>query len=174
VYAVSKLAGMAFAEAYQRFFGLRMTALRYFCVYGPRQDYRRTIPPVMSAFILKFLKNEQPVIYGSGEKKRDFIFVDDVNDFHVRCIFDERTDGGTYNLGSGTNYSVNDIYREIADLLNSSIEPIHMPDQPGEALDTLADISAAAALGWNPSVDLRVGLRHSIDYIRRNVSTIVI
>jgi len=169
VYAVSKLAGMAFAEAYQRFFGLRMTALRYFCVYGPRQDYRRTIPPVMSAFILKLLKGEQPVIYGSGEKRRDFIFVDDVNDFHVRCIFDDRTDGGTYNLGSGTNHSVNDIYREIADLLHSPVAPIHKPDQPGEALHTLADISAARALGWEPSVDLRAGLQRSIDYIRRTV-----
>ncbi|MGC8484340.1 MAG: NAD-dependent epimerase/dehydratase family protein [Candidatus Baltobacteraceae bacterium] len=169
MYAVSKLAGMAFAEAYRRFFGLRMTALRYFCVYGPRQDYRRSIPPVMSAFILKLLRGEQPTIYGTGEKRRDFIFVDDVNDFHLRCISDDRTDGGTYNLGSGTNNSVNEIYRAVAELLESPIEPIHRPDQPGEALNTLADISAASALGWKPSVNLREGLRRSIDYIQREV-----
>ena len=70
-YAVSKLAGMAFADAYRRFFGLRTTALRYFGVYGPRQDYRRTTPPVMSAFIIKLLRGERPVIYGTGEKRRD-------------------------------------------------------------------------------------------------------
>jgi nucleoside-diphosphate-sugar epimerase len=65
-YAVSKLAGMVFADAYRRWSAMRITALRYFCVYGPRQDYRRTIHPVMSAFIIKLLKGERPVIYGSG------------------------------------------------------------------------------------------------------------
>jgi nucleoside-diphosphate-sugar epimerase len=165
-YAVSKLAGMAFADAYRRFFGLRTTALRYFGVYGPRQDYRRTIPPVMSAFILKLLRGERPVIYGSGEKRRDFIYVDDVNDFHLRCIDDERTEGEVYNLGSGVNYSVREIYAEIASLLGSTIEPEHRPDLPGEAQANLADITAARALGWEPKVDLREGLRRSIDYIR--------
>ncbi|HLX25346.1 MAG TPA: NAD-dependent epimerase/dehydratase family protein, partial [Candidatus Cybelea sp.] len=76
-YAASKHGSMAFAEAYRRFFGMRMTALRYFCVYGPRQDYRRTIPPVMSAFAIKLLRGERPVIYGTGEKRRDFVYVDD-------------------------------------------------------------------------------------------------
>ena len=74
-YAASKMATKFFAEAYARWYGLKWTALRYFCVYGPRQDYRRTIPPVFSAFIIKLLKNEQPVIYGSGKKRRDFIHV---------------------------------------------------------------------------------------------------
>jgi nucleoside-diphosphate-sugar epimerase len=170
-YAVSKLAGMEFAQAYRRFFGLRTTALRYFGVYGPRQDYRRTIPPVMSAFILKLLRDERPVIYGSGEKRRDFIYVDDVNDFHLRCIDDERTDDGVYNLGTGVNYSVREIYAEIAALLGSKIEPEHRPDLPGEAQANLADIAAACALGWEPRVDLREGLRRSIDYIRRNVAS---
>lgn len=169
MYAISKLAGMAFAEAYQRFFGMRTTALRYFCVYGPRQDYRRTIPPVMSAFILKLLRGEQPVIYGSGEKKRDFIFVDDVNDFHMQCISDERTDGGTYNLGSGINYSVLDIYEAISSLIGSNEAAIFLPDLPGEALQTLADNRAAKSLGWQPRVPLIEGLQRSIDYIKKNV-----
>ena len=93
-YAISKLASMYFAQAYERFYGtdhsslvtdhsFYFTALRYFCVYGPVQDYRRTIPPVMSAFIIKLLKGERPTIYGTGEKRRDFIYVDDVNDFHL-------------------------------------------------------------------------------------------
>ena len=169
VYAVSKLAGMTFAGVYQRFFGLRMTALRYFCVYGPRQDYRRSVPPVMSAFILSLSQGNQPIIYGSGEKRRDFIYVDDVNDFHLRCITDDRTDGRTYNLGSGINFSVNEIFREVAGLLGSSVVPTYLPDQPGEALHTLADISAARSLGWAPKVDLRDGLCRSIAYIQREV-----
>ena len=166
-YAVSKLAGMAFADAYRRFYGLRTTALRYFGVYGPRQDYRRTIPPVMSAFIIKFLRGERPVIYGTGEKRRDFIYVDDVNDFHLRCIDDERTEGEVYNLGTGVNYSVREIYDEIATQLGTSIQPEFRPDLPGEAQANLADISAARALGWEPRIDLHEGLARSIEYIER-------
>ncbi len=168
-YAVSKFAGMVFADAYRRFYGLRTTALRYFGVYGPRQDYRRTIPPVMSAFIITLLRGERPVIYGTGEKRRDFIYVDDVNDFHLRCIDDERTEGEVYNLGTGVNYSVREIYDEIATQLGTSIEPEFRPDLPGEAQENLADISAARSLGWEPRIDLHEGLARSIEYIERNV-----
>lgn len=168
-YAVSKLAGMAFADAYRRWSGLRMTALRYFCVYGPRQDYRRTIPPIMSAFIIKLLKGERPVIYGNGSKRRDFIYVDDVNDFHLLCASDPGTDGGTYNLGSGVNYSVRDIFEAIAALLGTKVEPEYLNDLPGEAEETLADITAARILGWEPKVDLVAGLQRSVAYIREHV-----
>jgi UDP-glucose 4-epimerase len=166
-YAVSKLASIAFAEAYRRFCGLRMTALRYFCVYGPRQDYRRTIPPVMSAFILKLLGGERPVIYGTGEKRRDFIHVDDVNDFHLLCITDPRTDGRVFNLGSGVSHSVNDIYDRVSAILGVNLPPIYKPDLPGEAQETLADIAAATALGWRPKVSLDQGLRSFVEYYQR-------
>jgi len=168
-YAVSKQAAGAFADAFARFAGLQLTALRYFGVYGPRQDYRRTIPPVMSAFILALLQGQQPVIYGSGEKKRDFIYVDDVNDFHMRCLSDARTVGETYNLGFGTPYSVNEIYARIAVQLDSDTRPRYLPDLAGEAQTTHADISKARSLGWQPHVDLDEGLRRSISYIKEKV-----
>jgi nucleoside-diphosphate-sugar epimerase len=169
MYAVSKLAASAFAEAYERFHGLQMTALRYFCVYGPRQDYRRSIPPVMSAFIIRLLQGGRPIIYGSGEKRRDFVYVDDVNDFHVQCLVDPRTHGGTFNLGSGTDHSVLDILAEIQSLLGTSVKPVHEPDLPGEALRTCGDMSRARRLGWEPRVSLREGLARSIAYIREHV-----
>ena len=165
-YAISKFSSMYFAEGYARFFNLKTTALRYFCVYGPRQDYRRTIPPVFSAFIIKLLKGEQPIIYGTGEKRRDFIHVDDVNDFHEMCITDDRTTGKVFNLGSGTNYSVNEIYSMIASLLGSSVKPAYKPDLPGEAFANLADISLAKSLGWRPRISLKEGLQTSIEFIK--------
>ena len=168
-YAVSKLSSGEFARAFSRFHGLAVTALRYFCVYGPRQDYRRTIPPVMSAFIIKLLRGERPTIYGSGGKRRDFVYVDDVNDFHVQCMTDARTDGGIYNLGSGESYSVREIYERIRALLGADVEPVHAPDLPGEAQETLADIGRARALGWSPRVTLDAGLERSIDYIREHL-----
>jgi len=168
-YAYSKAAGRAVAEGYGRYSTLAITALRYFCVYGPRQDYRRTIPPVMSAFIINLLKGEQPVIYGTGNKRRDFVYVDDVNDFHELCVADQRTDGQTYNVGSGENFSVRDIYDRIAGLLGAKIQPLYRPDLPGEAEETLADIGAARALGWEPQTDLTTGLEHSIAFIKAHV-----
>jgi len=169
-YAASKMATKFFAEAYARWYGLKWTALRYFCVYGPRQDYRRTIPPVFSAFIIKLLKNEPPVIYGSGKKRRDFIHVNDVNDFHLLSLRDERTTGQVFNLGSGENYSVNEIFQIVRGLLDSKLEPIYKPDLPGEALTTLANIDKAKKLGWSPRVGLKEGLKSSIDFIKSEVA----
>ncbi|MFH1371003.1 MAG: NAD-dependent epimerase/dehydratase family protein [Planctomycetota bacterium] len=165
-YAASKAASTYFANSFERFSNLRFTALRYFCVYGPRQDYRRTIPPVMSAFIIKLLKREQPVIYGSGNKKRDFVYVDDVNDFHLRCINDTKTDGQTFNIGSGRNYSVNEIYQMITDLIGIRIPVVHKPDLPGEAEQTLADITNARRLGWTPKTPIADGLKKMVDFIK--------
>ena len=168
-YALSKEAARLVAKGYERFSGLVVTGLRYFCVYGPRQDYRRTIPPVMSAFIIKLLRGERPVIYGAGTKRRDFIYIDDVNDFHLLCARDDRTDGNTYNLGSGVSYSVREIFDHVRSLLGSDMEPRHEPDLPGEAEQTLADITRAQSLGWRPEVDLTTGLERSIAYIREHV-----
>ena len=169
-YAASKAASSYFAESFKKFSDLQFTALRYFCVYGPRQDYRRTIPPVMSAFIIKLLKRQQPVIYGTGLKKRDFVFIDDVNDFHLQCISDRKTDGLTFNLGSGENYSVREIYNIIADILDVRIEPLYKPDLPSEAEQTLADTSNARRLGWNPKVSITEGLEKMISYIKNEFS----
>jgi UDP-glucose 4-epimerase len=150
-YAVSKLASMYFAKAYERFYRLKFTGLRYFCVYGPVQDYRRTIPPVMSAFIIKILKGQRPVIYGIGEKRRDFVYVDDVNDFHLICIRDKRTDGRVLNIGSGINHSVREILDKISRMFGVVPDPIYKDDLPGEAQVTLADITQARSLGWEPN-----------------------
>jgi UDP-glucose 4-epimerase len=168
-YAVSKLASMYFASAYGKFYGLKFTALRYFCVYGPVQDYRRTIPPVMSAFIIKLLKSERPIIYGTGEKRRDFVYVDDVNDFHLICMRDDRTNGKAFNIGSGVNYSVNEILNKISKMLRVTPDPIHKDDLPGEAQVTLADITQAKSLGWTPKTPLEKGLEKAIEYIRQEM-----
>ncbi len=168
-YALSKAAGRLFAEGYREFFGLRATALRYFCVYGPRQDYRRTVPPLMSAFALKLLRSERPVIYGNGSKRRDFVYVDDVNRFHLQCLTDARTDGQVFNLGSGRSHSVRDIFDALEAQLHTGLQPRYAADLPGETQTTWADISAAQALGWSPEVSLEEGLRRVVAYLRTHV-----
>lgn len=168
-YALSKAASNLFADGYKRFSGLNLVGLRYFNVYGPRQDYRRTIPPAMSAFIINLLRGKPPTIYGSGEKRRDFVHVDDVNDFHLLCLKDNRVDGEIFNLGSGKNYSVLEIYRMIKEMLGSSLDPVFRPDLPGEAQVTLADITKAKELGWWPKIDIKTGISSMIDYIKKEV-----
>ena len=169
VYAASKHGGAAFCDSYRELYGMNLTIVRYFNVYGPAQDWRRVVPPVMSAFIIRMLSGERPVIYGNGKKRRDFIYVDDVNALHRLILEDQRSAGKVFNVGSGTNFSVNEIYELIEGLLKTGLKPIYKPDLPGEALVTLADITNARQLGWEPRVDIEEGLRRSISYIKERV-----
>lgn len=168
-YAMSKMAGHYFAKAYKEYYNLDSIGLRYFNVYGPKQDYRRTIPPLMSAFIIKLLKGEQPVIYGDGEKRRDFIYIDDINDAHVLLMNEEKANNEVYNIGSGINYSVNEIYKVIKSLLGVDINPAYLDNLSGEAQITLADCAKLQSLGWQPKTSLEEGVMQQIDYIKNNV-----
>tara|TARA_Y100000294_G_scaffold155678_1_gene156098 strand:- start:24 stop:968 length:945 start_codon:yes stop_codon:yes gene_type:complete len=168
-YAISKICGKLFADGYIGSSNMNISALRYFNVYGPRQDYRRTVPPLMSGIIIRLLRGERPIIYGDGTKRRDFVYVDDVNRFHEMIMFDERSNGKVFNMGCGVNYSVMEIYKAIESVLKTGLQPVYKPDLPGEAFQNLADISKAGLLGWEPQVSLEEGLRLSIDYIRDNV-----
>lgn len=165
IYACSKRGGALIAESVGQLYGLRVTTLRYFNVYGPAQDWRRVIPPVMSAFTTKLLRGESPTIYGTGEKRRDFIHVDDVNAFHLRLLRDPGLAGGTYNLGSGVDYSIVEIFDLIESEIRSGEKPVFKPELPGEAFRTLADISKTIATGWRPNVDIRAGVREFIQYM---------
>tara|TARA_Y100001935_G_scaffold250652_1_gene251168 strand:+ start:33068 stop:34000 length:933 start_codon:yes stop_codon:yes gene_type:complete len=165
IYAKSKMLTNNIANDFQTK-GLKTVGLRYFNVYGPRQDYKRTIPPVFSAFIINILKGEQPTIYGDGSKKRDFIYVDDVNDFHLICLMSDQTNNDVFNIGSGSNISINYIFQKIKDILNSDIEPDYGANFDFEAQENLSDISKAKRLGWYPKIDLETGLERSIEYIR--------
>jgi UDP-glucose 4-epimerase len=169
VYAASKHGGATFCESYRDLYGINVTILRYFNVYGPAQDWRRVIPPVMSSFIIRMLQGEQPVIYGTGEKRRDFVYVDDVNNFHLLVLEDQRTDGKVFNVGSGTNYSVREVYELVEELLKTGLRPIYKSDLPGEAQITLADLTSAMALGWKPPIAITEGLMLTIEYLRRSV-----
>ena len=168
-YALSKMCAMHLSEGYSKFSKLKFTALRYFCVYGPGQDYRRSIPPLFSSFILNLLYKKTPTIYGTGEKRRDFIHVDDINDFHIQCMTDDRTTGKVFNLGSGINYSVNEIYSIITDLIGIYTTPKYEKDLPGEAFQNLADITEASNLGWSPKIGLKEGLKTSVEFIKNRI-----
>jgi nucleoside-diphosphate-sugar epimerase len=169
VYARSKRAGAMFCEAYQRFHGLRITMLRYFNVYGPAQDWRRTVPPLMSAFAMNLLQGKRPVIYGTGEKRRDFVYVEDVTEFNLLALRDPRTDGQVYDVGSGINYSVNEVFALMEEFLGTGLRPVYQDDLAGEAETTLADVGPAQELSWKPRVPVGEGIERSIAYIKEHV-----
>jgi nucleoside-diphosphate-sugar epimerase len=165
VYAASKHGGATFCESYRELYGMNIAMVRYFNVYGPAQDWRRVVPPVMSSFILRMLRGERPVIYGTGKKRRDFIYIDDVNDLHLAILEQDKANGRVFNIGAGVNFSVKQIYDLVEEIMKTGLQPEYKPDLPGEAEITLADISAARTLGWNPRVEIREGLRRTIDYL---------
>jgi nucleoside-diphosphate-sugar epimerase len=169
IYAASKHGGATFCESYRELYGMDITMLRYFNVYGPAQDWRRVVPPVMSGFIIRMLNGEAPIIYGTGEKRRDFVYVDDVNEFHTRVLENPASKGRVFNVGTGINYSVNEIYEAVESMLQTGLKPIHKDELPGEAEVTLADITESKRLGWEPKFTLQRGLEHTIRYIREKV-----
>ncbi|MBI2888539.1 MAG: NAD-dependent epimerase/dehydratase family protein [Candidatus Liptonbacteria bacterium] len=167
-YAISKLADGRVAEGYRAAFGMDIVGLRYFNLYGPRQDYRRASPPVMSKLIVTFLKGERPIIFdGDEENKRDFIYVDDINDFHMLCLADNRVKNKLFRLGSGTSTSIKEIYETIVKLMGVHPDPVRKPRGAGDPpVATLADWSEAKALGWKPKTTLEEGLRAQIEWMR--------
>ncbi len=170
-YAISKMTGERVAKGYQSAFGLNFVALRYFNVYGPRQDYRRANPPVISAFMIKLLKGEQPALYeGCDENKRDFVYVDDINDFHLLCINDDRVNNRMFRLGTGKNYSMKEIYEAVKSATGVSAEPIMLPRRPGdEPVVTIADTSEANSVGWLPKTSLEKGLKAQLEFLKREL-----
>lgn len=167
-YAISKITTERIAIGYQQAFGLPYVSVRYFNVYGPRQDYRRLNPPVISAFMIKVLKDEAPVLFeGYENNKRDFIFVDDINDFHLQCIHDDRVNGRLFRLGCGTTYSMDQVWSAVKNVTGSHLEP-QIKQRAAEDTPTVtqADISAASEVGWKPKTSLEDGLRAQYKFLQ--------
>lgn len=172
-YAISKMAGQWIDEGYKDAFGLTTVALRYFNVYGPRQDYRRTSLPIISNFIIKMLKGEPPLLFVDDDKnKRDFVYIDDINDFHIQCLKDERVNNKLFRLGSGKNTSIQELFNVIQRVVGSSVEPLikERPDSPDfQPVEPITDISDAAMLGWTPKTSLETGVVETVKYLKNEM-----
>jgi nucleoside-diphosphate-sugar epimerase len=123
----------------------------------------------MSAFILKLLRGERPTIFGTGEKRRDFVYVDDVNRFHVQCMTDARTDGRVFNLGSGRNHSVREIFEEIRVQLGSELEPRYAAGPAGRGAGDAGGHRRGPFAGVGAGGGAGGGVARSIRYIRDEV-----
>jgi UDP-glucose 4-epimerase len=169
-YAVTKLAGEYYGRVFREIYGLQTASLRYFNVYGPRQDPGSDYAAVIPAFISRVLSGKPPVIYGDGEQTRDFVYVKDVVEANILAV--ESTATGVFNIGSGQRVTINDLARLIITLCGKEkIRALHKEPRPGDIRHSLADITKAGAFGYRPVYSLEDGLSEVIGGVKKQGST---
>jgi len=164
-YAVAKLAGENYMRAFHATYGLETVSLRYFNIFGPRQDPESQYAAVIPNFVMCALEQRAPTIFGDGEQTRDFTFIDNVVRANMlACDAPARVCGRVYNVGCGQRVSLNDLWRSIKAQTGATGDPAYQPGRPGDIRDSVASLDAIrAALDYAPVVDWQEGLRRTID-----------
>jgi len=162
-YAISKLTGEQLCGVFTRIYGLETVALRYFNVFGPRQDPTSAYAAVIPKFIAALTSGDTPVIFGDGEQSRDFTYIDNVVDANLRAATASEAAGQVFNVASGRAITVNQMLAAVADLLDIDAHAQHDPPRPGDVRDSLADIAAAqTTLGYEVRVPFNEGLARTV------------
>lgn len=169
-YAISKLAGEYYCRVFSEVYGLKTACLRYFNVYGPRQNPNSQYAAVIPRFITRILAHESPVIYGDGEQTRDFTFVKDVVKANILAMKSEGE--GVFNIACGERVSLNMLAGKIMEITGIKLDPTYDEPRQGDIRDSLADISSAGEkLGYKPGFELNLGLEETIKWFRENKQT---
>jgi UDP-glucose 4-epimerase len=164
-YAAAKLAGELYMQAFAATYGLETVRIRYFNVFGPRQDPNSPYSAVIPLFVSALLDGRQPTIFGDGTQSRDFTYIDNVVSANLRASVAPNVSGKVYNVACGGSLSVNDMLRKICKLLDKPFAPNYAPPRTGDVLHSWADISAARRdLGYEMEVDFDEGLKRTVAY----------
>ena len=167
-YAVSKLTGEKYMQVFHSLYGLETVALRYFNVFGPRQDPASQYSAVIPRFITAIRDGRQPVIYGDGEQSRDFTFVANVVDANLRACEREGIGGEVMNTACHERITLNALVRDINTFLGSDIAPLYDPPRLGDVRHSFAAIEhAREKLGYEPVVPFQEGLRRTVEYFQK-------
>jgi nucleoside-diphosphate-sugar epimerase len=170
-YAVQKLVGEYYASVFSSCFGLETVCLRYFNVFGPRQDPSSPYSGVLSLFIQAALARRQPTIFGDGEHSRDFTYVEDVVDLNLKAARAPGVSGRMFNGGAGGRVTLNEAWRLLQEFEGLHIPPLYAGPRPGDVRDSQADIGAAARdLGYAPKFSFEQGLKLTLDWYRQRGS----
>ncbi|HNR31493.1 MAG TPA: SDR family oxidoreductase [Candidatus Hydrogenedentes bacterium] len=171
-YGVSKAATEMYAETFNRLYDLELVGLRYFNVFGPRQDPDSPYAAVIPIFIRALRAGLRPPVHGDGRQSRDFTYVDNVVEANLRaCACPERI-AGVYNVACGATASVLDLVATLNSVLGTRLEPEFLPARPGDIRDSQADIRRAGrAFGYAPQVSLREGLERTVAWYKRMEDT---
>ncbi|MEP0846481.1 MAG: SDR family oxidoreductase [Phycisphaerae bacterium] len=168
-YAVSKLAAEHYCTCFAKVYGLATVSLRYFNVFGPRQDPNSPYAAVIPAFLSRMVRGQRPVIFGDGEQSRDFCYIDNVVAANRLAARAEGLSGEAVNIACGERTTLNAIVRTINELLGARLEPEYREPRPGDVRHSLADIDAARrVLGYRPQVMFGDGLRRTLEWYRQD------
>ena len=171
-YAVSKLTGEHFCRVFARAYGLPTVCLRYFNVYGPRQDPTSTYAAVIPRFITHCLQGTAATIFGDGTQSRDFTFVEDCVAANLLACEAQMSGGEVCNIGSGSRSSIAELYAMLRRITRSVALPQFEPPRPGDVKHSLADITRAKTLlGYSPRYDLESGLARTVEWFRNRQAT---
>lgn len=166
-YAVQKLSGELYAKVFFNLFGLKTIGLRYFNVFGPRQNPNSAYAAVIPKFINLIKQNKNPQIYGDGEHTRDFTFVENVVNANMLALKSENGFGEIYNVAAGVQISLNSLVKKINEFLGTSINPEHASPRAGDIKDSFADINKAKQnFGYEVSVTFDDGLKKTIESLK--------
>lgn len=167
-YGVTKLVGEMYAQVFGRVYGLENASVRYFNVFGPRQDPTSQYSGVLSRFMLAILEGSCPVVFGDGEQSRDFTYVDNVVDVSLRACEVPSASGKVFNGGTGVRISLNDILELLQEITGKTVRAKYDPPRTGDILHSQADITLAReVLGYRPLVDFEEGLRRTWNWYSR-------
>ncbi|MBC7922055.1 MAG: SDR family oxidoreductase [Ferruginibacter sp.] len=168
-YAVTKLVNELYADVFARSYGLETIGLRYFNVFGPRQDPQGAYAAVIPLLMKAFLKHQSPTIYGDGEQTRDFTFVANVVQANVKALFaDDQAVNHVYNVAAGDRTSLNQLFTLLQQLAASELTATYAPDRPGDIRDSLASVEKARIrLGYDPQVRIREGLAITWEWFKQ-------
>ncbi len=168
-YAVQKLTGEFYARLYHDLYGVGTVCLRYFNVYGPRQDPSSPYSGVISIFMKKAVAKEMPVIYGDGTQSRDFVFVKDVVKANLLAASTSHAEGKTFNIGTGKAVTIRSLWKIICDMAGFHIGPAYHSPRPGDIRESLANIDQAKAiLGFHPDYLFEKGLETTFEWYRKD------
>jgi nucleoside-diphosphate-sugar epimerase len=167
-YAAQKLAGEHYMRIFHEVYGLETVSLRYFNVFGPRQDPKSMYAAVIPRFITCVMRGEPPTVYGDGRQTRDFTYIDNVIQANLAaCAAPKTACGGVFNIACGERVSLLDILGIVYALAGKRVDPVFEPSRPGDVRDSLADISRAREIvGYDPKVTFREGLEKTFAWFR--------
>ena len=166
-YGVAKLTAEHYCRVFTICYGFETVSLRYFNVFGPRQDPKSMYAGVIPIFVRELLKGNVPTIFGNGEQTRDFTYVANVVQLNLKAATAPKAAGGVFNGGAGGQVSLNELYRLITRILGVSKPPAYVAERPGDILHSFADIAAAQqVIGYNPQMSVEDGLKVTVEWLK--------
>jgi UDP-glucose 4-epimerase len=168
-YALTKLAGEKYCNVFHRIYGLATVSLRYFNVFGPRQDPHSPYSAVISRFVEAALRGSRPIIYGDGEQSRDFTYVDDVMAANLLACYADGVGGMVFNVGTGQRHTLNGLLCSLSAIVGHLLEPEYSHPRVGDVRHSQAGIEKAQRfLGFEPRVSFQEGLERTVDWFRKS------